>query len=305
MSVMPDYEPVCTHSGAAAIDLVIDARPRDLGSFSVRRMLPSALRRMVGPFIFFDHMGPAEFGPGEGINVRPHPHIGLATITYLFEGAIAHRDSLGSEQIIRPGDVNWMIAGRGIVHSERVPPEARAHGGRMHGIQTWVALPKAEEEIAPQFDHHTASAIPIVEKPGVTLHVIAGTAYGATSPTRVLSPTLYVHAVLETGAELLVDEEHAERALYIVDGDFEVNDRECEQGTMVVLQPQARVLVRARRGGRLMLLGGAPLDGPREIWWNFVSSSAARIEQAKADWREGRYPKVPGDEKEFIPLPEG
>jgi redox-sensitive bicupin YhaK (pirin superfamily) len=239
------------------------------------------------------------------MDVRPHPHISLATITYLFEGEILHRDSLGSRQPIVPGDVNWMIAGRGIVHSERTPTDVRARGGRMHGIQSWVALPIRDEEMDPQFNHHPARAIPILRLPGAELRVVAGTAYGLASPTRVLSPTLYVHARLEAGAEIAIDEEHVERAAYVVDGTFECDGCTLGPGVMFVLRPGAHVRVRATRAGNLMVVGGAPLDGPRHIWWNFVSSSKDRIEQAKAEWREGRFPKVPGDEQEFIPLPEG
>ncbi len=291
--------------GEGSIDLVIEARPRDLGGFTVRRVLPSPMRRLVGPFIFFDHMGPVGFAPGEGLGVRPHPHIALATITYLLEGEFVHRDSLGSEQPIRPGDVNWMVAGRGVVHSERTGPEVRANGGRMHGIQTWVALPQKDEEIAPRFEHHPRQTIPVVNRPGAELHVIVGTAYGATSPAGVLSPTLYVHAALEDGATLPVDDEHEERAVYVVDGAIECDGKRFEEGTMLVLRPRAAVSIRASGKTNVMLAGGAPIDGARHVFWNFVSSSKERIEQAKADWREGRFPKVPGDEIEFIPLPEG
>jgi redox-sensitive bicupin YhaK (pirin superfamily) len=304
MSTMADHDPVCTPAATAAIDLLIEARPRDVGGFAVRRVLPSALRRLVGPFIFFDHMGPADLAPHRGMDVRPHPHIALATITYLFEGEILHRDSLGSEQPIRPGDVNWMIAGRGIVHSERTPDEVRARGGPMHGIQSWVALPIHDEEMPPQFDHHPARAIPVLQLPGAELHVVAGTAYGVASPTRVLSPTLYVHARLEAGAEVAIDEQHEERAAYVVDGTFQCDGRMVVPGTMFVLRPRSHVVVRATTAGNLMIVGGAPLDGPRHIWWNFVSSSKDRIEKAKKEWREGRFPKVPGDDQEFIPLPD-
>jgi redox-sensitive bicupin YhaK (pirin superfamily) len=268
-------------------------------------VLPSPKRRLVGPFIFFDHMGPVEFEPGRGIDVRPHPHIALATITYLLDGEFVHRDSLGSEQPIRPGDVNWMVAGRGVVHSERTAPEVRARGARLHGIQTWVALPQHEEEIEPRFEHHPDETVPTVKKPGVVLRVIAGTAYGAKAPTGVLWPTLYVHARLDAGATLPVDDEHEERAVYVIDGAIDCDGKRFEQGTMLVLHPRARVVVRAVGEANVMLVGGAPLDGARHVFWNFVSSSKERIERAKADWREGRFPKVPGDDIEFIPLPEG
>jgi redox-sensitive bicupin YhaK (pirin superfamily) len=286
------------------ISLVIEARPRDLGGFGVRRALPAGGRRMVGPFIFFDHMGPTEMPPGQGIDVRPHPHIALATVTYLFAGEMVHRDSLGSQQPIRPGDVNWMLAGRGIVHSERTGDEVRRQGGPLHGIQSWVALPRAAEENAPFFDHHPAATIPVVERPGAALHVVAGTAYGARSPVRVSSPTLYVAATLEAGATLPLPDEHPERAVYVVEGELAVEARRFGPGAMVVLNAGPAEM-RARAATRLVIVGGAPLDGERHIWWNFVASSPERIERAKADWREGRFGVVPGDEREFIPLPEG
>jgi hypothetical protein len=289
----------------AAIDRVIESRPRDLGGFTVRRTLPSPTQRLVGPFIFYDHMGPVDLPPGQGIDVRPHPHIGLATITYLFEGEFVHRDSLGSEQTIVPGDVNWMIAGRGIAHSERTGAKVRALGGRMHGIQTWVALPLRDEETTPRFEHHASSAMPVVTKHRVDLRVIAGTAYGAKAPTGVLSPTLYVHALLEAEATLEVDGEHEERAAYVVDGEITCDGSAFGPGTMIVLHPGERVTIVATRRANVMLVGGAPLEGPRHVWWNLVSSSHERIERAKTEWREGRFPKVRGDEHEFIPLPDG
>jgi hypothetical protein len=282
-------------------DLVIQAHAKSLGDgVTVRRALPAMQRRLVGPFIFFDHLGPIDIG--HGVDVRPHPHIALATITYLFEGALMHRDSLGSAQMIRPGDVNVMIAGRGIVHSERTPAELRTSPGRMHGIQTWVALPTKDEEIEPAFEHHAAESLPKIRTGGATLDVIAGTAYGETSKARVLSPTLYVHAVLEAGADLAIDDTHSERAMYVVEGSIEHDGATHEASSLVVLHP-GPVRVRALGPTRLMLVGGAPLDGPRHIDWNFVSSSKERIEKAKADWREDRFPKVPGDEHERIPLP--
>jgi redox-sensitive bicupin YhaK (pirin superfamily) len=289
----------------AMIDLVIEARPRDLGGFSVRRALPSAARRLVGPFIFFDHMGPVAFAPGRGVDVRPHPHIALATITYLFDGEILHRDSLGNEQRIRPGDVNWMVAGRGIVHSERTAHDVRARGGGMHGIQTWVALPLRDEETEPRFEHHALRTIPVLTRPGVECHVVAGTAYGLVAPTGVLSPTLYVHARLDADATLEVDGEHAERAVYVVRGAIALDGRQFGAGAMLVLRPDTRVDIRAVEETDVMLVGGATIDGPRHIFWNFVASSQERIERAKADWRGGRFPRVPGDEDEFIPLPDG
>jgi hypothetical protein len=289
----------------SAVDVVVDTRPRDVGGFPVRRALPSLQQQRVGPFVFFDHMGPVDFAPGEGMDVRPHPHIGLATVTYLFDGEILHRDSLGSDQVIRPGDVNWMTSGRGIVHSERTPADARGRGGRAHGLQSWVALPLADEETEPSFHHHASSSVPVKEQPGVLLRVIAGTAYGMVSPVRVFSPTLYVHVRLDPGAEWVVDDGHAERAVYAVEGEVEVGGALRSPGELVVLRPGASATLRARTAASVMLLGGAPLDGPRHVWWNFVSSSRERIERAKAEWRERRFAPVPKDDVEFIPLPEG
>jgi len=289
---------------STAISLVIDGRARDLGNgFMVRRVLPSVSQRLVGPFIFFDQMGPVTLQPGEGMDVRPHPHIALATVTYLFAGEIMHRDSVGSVQAIHPGDVNWMVAGTGITHSERSSDETRRTGQRMHGIQSWVALPIEEEQTAPSFDHHPAATIPTVRFEGVVLDVIAGTAYGQRSPVGVLSPTLYVHALLDDGALLAIDEEHEQRAVYVVDGELEVDGVTLVEGQMAVLHAGAAVSVRARGASRVMLVGGAKLEGARHVYWNFVSSDPARIEQAKADWQAGRFPVVPSDAEEFIPLP--
>jgi redox-sensitive bicupin YhaK (pirin superfamily) len=291
-------------SDTSAVERVVDARPRDAGGFPVRRVLPAAPQRHVGPFVFFDHMGPVELGPGQAVDVRPHPHIGLATVTYLFDGEILHRDNLGSSQVIRPGDVNWMTAGRGIVHSERTPEEARGRGSRTHGLQCWVALPLADEETEPRFHHHASNDIPIKEQPGALLRVIAGAAYGTQSPVRVFSPTLYVHVLLDAGGELRVDDGHAERAVYAIEGAIEVGGVLPSPGQLVVLRTGASVSVQAKTAASVMLLGGAPLDAPRHVWWNFVSSSRERIERAKAEWRERRFAPVPGDDAEFIPLPE-
>ncbi len=304
MSTLPDLEPGCAHPGDPAIALVLDGRARDLGGFSVRRLLPAAERRLVGPFIFFDHMGPNQLAPGHGIDVRPHPHIALATVTYLFDGEIMHRDSLGSAQPIRPGAVNWMMAGRGIVHSERTSPEARARGGLLDGIQAWVALPTAHEDDAPRFEHHPAESLPRIERPGVALRVLAGTAYGATSPVGTLSPTLYVDARLDDGAALALPDDHQERAAYVAAGSVRCDGCAFGAGRMLVFTPGARVSLVADGAAHVMLLGGAPLDGERHIYWNFVASTQARIDAAKRDWREGRFPKVPGDEHERIPLPD-
>jgi redox-sensitive bicupin YhaK (pirin superfamily) len=304
MSDLPSNEPACLDGKTPSIDLVIDARPRDLGGFTVRRVLPAVQRRRVGPFVFFDHMGPAVMPPGEGLSVRPHPHIGLATVTYLFDGEIVHKDSLGSDLAIRPGDVNWMLAGRGIVHSERTSAEGLAQGSRAHGIQSWVALPIADEEVAPHFEHHPSRTIPVVRLDRIVLDVIAGTAYGARSPVGILSPTLYVHARLDPGARLPIDDEHEERSVYVVEGKVVCEGRMFEEGSMFVLRPGAKVHIDAAEPARVMLAGGAKLEGERHIWWNFVSSSKERIERAKTEWRERRFPLVPGDEIDFIPLPD-
>jgi redox-sensitive bicupin YhaK (pirin superfamily) len=286
------------------IAAVIDARPRDIGGFKVRRLLPSRARRLVGPFIFFDHMGPAVLAPGDGLDVPPHPHIGLATVTYLFEGEIIHRDSLGSNQPIRPGDINWMTAGRGIVHSERTGPELRRTGSRVHGIQLWVALPLAHEETDPQFHHHAASALPSLDVPGSRIRVLAGSAYGERSPVLTFSDMLYVDVAMRSGSDIAVPDEYSERAAYIVDGTVECGTLRAESGRMLVFESGAAVRLHATVDARIVLLGGAPIEGERHIWWNFVSSSTARIEQAKRDWKEGRFPKVTGDEIEFVPLPQ-
>lgn len=297
-------EPHCAAGDTPTIEVVIEAKTRDIGAFPVRRSLPSALRRSVGPFIFVDHMGPAVLEPGHGMDVRPHPHIGLGTITYLLEGAILHRDTLGSAQVIKPGDVNWMIAGRGVAHSERTPPDVRAQGSRTLGLQTWIALPQQHEEMEPRFEHHPQAGLPLVVRPGAVLRIVAGTAYGEEAPTSVLSPTLYVHAELEAGAVLAIDDTHAERAVYVIDGEIECDGRAFGAAAMIVLKPDVAASICARTAANVMLLGGAPLDGHRYIWWNFVSSDRERIERAKAAWREDRFGTVVGDEHERIPLPE-
>jgi len=288
---------------AARIERVIEPRPRDLGGFEVRRVLPAGGRQMVGPFIFFDHMGPAEFAPGGGIDVRPHPHVCLATVTYLFTGEIVHRDSLGFVQPIRPGDVNWMTAGRGIVHSERTDPELRKTGTRIHGIQSWVALPKSAEESDPAFFHHPAASLPTIEREGVRMRVIAGTAFGQRSPVAVFSETLYVDVALTKGGQLEVPDEHRERAIYVAEGRIAFDGAEFDGGRMIVLDEGATAAIRAAADSRLLLVGGAPMDGPRYIWWNFVASSRERIDRARDDWAAQRFAKVPG-ETEFIPLPD-
>ncbi|WP_299620746.1 pirin family protein [Pelagibius sp.] len=291
-------------AGENPVELVIAARSRDLGGFSVRRILPFAKRRLVGPFIFLDEMGPAAFPAGHGIDVRPHPHIGLATVTYLFEGEIMHRDSLGFAQAIQPGAVNWMTAGRGIVHSERSGDGERARDARLHGMQSWIALPLAHEDAEPSFAHTPTAALPEIERPGVWMRLIAGSAYGQCSPVSVFSEMFYLHAELAEGASLRLPDDHAERAIYVVSGEIAVAGEVYAANSMAVFRTAAPVEITAPAASRVMLLGGAPIDGERHIWWNFVASTKERIEQAKADWKAGRFPKVPGDD-DFIPLPEG
>ena len=305
MSWREANEPICEAEAGEAIALLIEPRKRDLGEFSVRRVLPAPQRRHVGPFVFFDHMGPAEFAPGQGINVRPHPHIGLATVTYLFEGEILHRDSLGSELPIRPGAVNWMTAGRGIVHSERTAEDERARSHRLHGIQTWVALPLAHEEDAPDFQHVPAERLPVFREGDAELRLIAGSAFGRPAPFDTVVDLFYLEAKIDAGGRLVLPASLGERCAYLVSGALDVAGRALPGTAMAVLADGRDVTLRAGpEGAHVMLAGGAPLDAPRTIWWNFVSSSPARLEQAKADWRHGRFPKVPGDEDEFIPLPE-
>jgi len=285
------------------VEMVILGRARDLGGFEVRRVLPFAERRMVGPFIFLDQMGPVDFDPPAGLDVRAHPHIGLATVTYLFEGAILHRDSLGTEQVIRPGDVNWMTAGSGIAHSERTPGELRPAGARLYGIQSWVALPAAVEERTPGFAHHSKSDLPVVEGEGLRVRLIAGALYGARSPVETASDLFHADAMMEPGARLEIPADWTERAAYLVSGAVAIGGQAFAAGQMMVLKPGARIVLTATAPSRLMLLGGEPLEGPRYIWWNFVSSSKERLEVAKADWRAVRFGAVPG-ESDPLPLPE-
>jgi redox-sensitive bicupin YhaK (pirin superfamily) len=289
--------------GSPGIELVVVPPTHDLGGgFQVRRALPSTQRRMVGPFVFFDQMGPTVLRAGSGLDVRPHPHIGLATVTYLFDGEIIHRDSLGTTQPIRPGEVNWMIAGRGIVHSERTAADKRSADSALFGIQTWIALPRAAEECAPSFRHHAASELPLVEAEGASLRLIAGTLYGARARAATLSDMFYADVMLDAAAQLPVAADYEQRAIYITQGRILIDDIGFDAGQLVVLRPRQPVTVRADGTARVMLLGGEPLDGPRHVWWNFVSSSTERIEQAKRDWRDGRLGTVAGD-AEFIPLP--
>lgn len=305
MSWQPAQDPECTIRDEQAIDLVIDPRPRDLGDFEVRRALPSSKRRTIGPFIFWDQMGPATFPAGKGIDVRPHPHIGLATVTYLFEGRILHRDSLGTEQIIEPGAVNLMTAGRGIVHSERTAEADRAVDTTLAGLQSWIALPRNREEMLPAFSHHPAKDLPLLMDDQKTVRLIMGEAFGETSPVPSYSPTLYVDVILTDGADLAVPIDMEERGVYVSHGAVQLAGKDFSAGKLAVLKSGTSPRIVARGDARVQILGGAPLDGPRFIWWNFVSSSESRIEQAKADWQNGRFDKVPGDDTEFIPLPEG
>ncbi|WCT73408.1 pirin family protein [Sphingomonas naphthae] len=293
-------------SDVDGVEMVILPPVRDLGDgFRVRRALPSAHRRMVGPFVFFDQMGPTVMDAGHGLDVRPHPHIGLATVTYLIEGEIFHRDSLGSAQAIRPGAVNWMTAGSGIVHSERSSPEVRAAGGPLYGLQTWVALPADQEEVAPAFTHYPADAIPTESADGVTVTLIAGSLDGLVSPVATLSAMVYADVRLAAGARWRVSPEHVERAFYVLDGEVAVVGQTgvFTQHELIVLKPGAEIVLTSERPARLMLAGGEPFPEKRTIYWNFVSSRADRIEQAKADWRDRLFAEVPG-ESEFIPLPD-
>jgi redox-sensitive bicupin YhaK (pirin superfamily) len=303
LSTTPAPDPACSASPAPAVDLRISARPRDLGGFSVRRVLPAPARRRLGPFVFFDHMGPNPLSPEHGMDVRPHPHVALATLTYLFAGAIVHRDSLGSHQVIRPGDVNWMVAGRGIMHSERASSEARAAHVVIHGIQSWVALPKAHEETEPRFEHHPGASLPRREQGGVALTLIAGDGFGMRAPVGVFSRTLYADAIMTDGALLTLPTEHPERGVYVAEGELVCDGERIEAGTLAVLRPDREHTLRALGPTRVMVVGGEPLDGERYIEWNFVASSEERIARAKDDYRAGRFPRVPGDEQEFIPLP--
>ena len=311
MSWNPTLAPDCPGAtGLDSIETLIIPRARDLGGFEVRRALPSPKRQMVGPFIFFDQMGPAEFLTEQGIDVRPHPHIGLGTVTYLYQGEFQHRDSLGTNQMIHPGAVNWMLAGRGVTHSERTSPDTRARGHNLFGIQTWVALPEDREDMAPAFEHHAKEALPIIEDTGVQTRLILGTGWGARAPVTMQSEIFYADVVLAPGAALPLPDDHEDRGLYITQGSVEIAGESFEAGRMMVFRPGDRITVRAgEQGARLMALGGETLNGPRYIWWNFVSSSRDRLEEAKAAWREadwenGLFRLPPGDEDEFIPAPE-
>jgi redox-sensitive bicupin YhaK (pirin superfamily) len=310
MSWNPGMTPSCPDAaGMDAIETVIVPRARDIGGFEVRRALPAPKRQMVGPFIFFDQMGPAEFLTGLGIDVRPHPHIGLGTVTYLFEGEFQHRDSLGTDQMIHPGAVNWMVAGRGVTHSERTSQATRRGESRLFGIQTWVALPESEEDRDPSFEHHAEGALPLLDDGGARLRLIMGQGWGARAPVGTFSEMVYADARLAPGAPLPLPDDHEDRGVYVVAGAIEVAGQVFEAGRMMVFRPGDRLSLRAgEAGARLIVLGGETLEGPRYIWWNFVASSRDRIEAAKADWAagdwaEGRFSLPPTDDAEFIPLP--
>jgi redox-sensitive bicupin YhaK (pirin superfamily) len=307
MSGEPRPDPVSGKIEAGPIETAIVPRARDLGGFEVRRALPSRARQMIGPFIFFDQMGPAEFRSGQGINVRPHPHINLATVTYLFEGEIIHRDSLGTMQPIRPGAVNWMTAGRGIVHSERTSPELKTRGSRLFGIQTWVALPAADEETEPSFAHYDATALPVLEAESKHVRLVVGQAWGHRSPVKTLSATIYADVLLDPGAALPMEATYDERGIYVVSGTVDIAGDRFPSGKLLVLRPSDAMTVRntEKEAARIVVIGGETMDGPRHIWWNFVSSRPERIEQAKADWKADRFDPVSGDTEEFIPLPNG
>jgi redox-sensitive bicupin YhaK (pirin superfamily) len=311
MSWNPALDPHCpTGDAVDAIDTLIIPRARDLGGFEVRRALPAPKRQMVGPFIFFDQMGPAEFLTGQGIDVRPHPHIGLATVTYLYKGKIHHRDSLGTDQWIEPGAVNWMVAGHGITHSERTDGDIRATPHSLFGIQTWVALPKDHEDRAADFVHAPKGDLPLLEGEGKSVRLILGDAYGARAPVATASEMFYADALLEAGAAIPLPDNHEDRGVYVVDGSVEIGSDSFAAGRMMVFRPGDKLSLKAGpQGARVMLLGGATLEGPRYIWWNFVASSKERIEHAKeawreGDWKNGRFQLPPGDDQDHIPAPD-
>lgn len=303
MSWLPTADPAAQEICPAGIDLILFPRIRDLGDgFQVGRVLPSTKRKTVGPFIFFDQMGPAEILKPETLEVRPHPHIGLATVTYLLDGRITHKDSLGTEAEIVPGDVNWMTAGRGVVHSERTSTASNPIGGALFGLQAWVALPKAAEESEPDFSHTASADLPVVEGEGVHARIILGSLFGRTSAVATRGDPIYADVTMQAGAKLELPAAMEDRAAYLISGRIEVDDKGFDTAQLLVFKPGLPITLSASSDARLMLLGGEPLDGPRYIWWNFVASSQERIEAAKADWRAGKFPAVPG-EREFIPLP--
>ena len=310
MSWNPAMEPHCPQTADVdAIETLIIPRARDLGGFEVRRALPSAKRQMVGPFIFFDQMGPAEFLTDGGIDVRPHPHIGISTVTYLYQGEFEHRDSTGAHQLIYPGEVNLMAAGQGVTHSERTSEKTRAGRNALFGVQTWIALPDEHEETEAAFEHHGQDALPFLQGEGKEVRLILGTAWGEKAPANTYSEMFYADAVLAAGAKIPLPDDHEDRGIYVVQGTIEVAGQSFAAGQMMVFRPGDAITVAAgEAGARLMLLGGATLNGPRHIWWNFVASSKERIDAAKeswaaGDWENGRFHLPPGDDQEFIPLP--
>jgi redox-sensitive bicupin YhaK (pirin superfamily) len=304
MSWMPADEPLLGDAKSCdALELAIIPRVRDLGGFEVRRALPHAQRQMVGPFIFFDQFGPVQFIAGQGVDVRPHPHIGLATVTYLFDGRMLHRDNEGNVQEIAPGAMNLMTAGRGIAHSERTPPKERSAGHSLLGLQSWIALPAGDEETPPSFQHYDAEVLPRIEDKGLSARIIAGSAFGSSAPVKKYSDWFYVEVRLAAGSSAPLDADHEERAIYVIDGEVDIAGQRFDGPRLLIFRPGDRISVRAARPTRMMFLGGATMDGPRHLWWNFVSSSKERIEQAKNDWKTGRFAPVP-QETEFIPLPE-
>jgi redox-sensitive bicupin YhaK (pirin superfamily) len=305
MSFFPARDPELGDAFSCdAIELMVIANAKDIGGFEVRRALPTARRRLVGPFIFFDRMGPAILRAGQALDVRPHPHIGLATVTYLFDGKIRHRDSLGTEMVIEPGDVNLMTAGRGIVHSERSPEELRGKPLSISGLQTWLALPDEKEETAPVFEHTVQSTLPTIDADGVSGRIVIGEFDGVRSPVATASDTLYADITLAPGARLKISADAEERAIYILEGRVVISGDRFQPDRLLVFRPGDEIVVSSESGAHFMLFGGASLGSKRYIWWNFVSSSKERIEQAKEEWKTGRFDIVPGDEKEFIPLPE-
>jgi len=309
MSWNPALDPHCPlGDGVDAIETLIIPRARDLGGFEVRRALPSMDRQMVGPFIFFDQMGPAEFITAQGIDVRPHPHIGLGTVTYLYQGEFEHRDSLGTHQMIHPGEVNWMLAGRGVTHSERTSEETRRAPHSLLGIQTWVALPEDREDLPPDFEHHKKDTLPLLEENGSSARLILGSAWGERAPVTMHSDIFYADVTLAPNGILPLPDDHEDRGIYVLQGEIEIAGETFEAGRMMVFRPGDRIAVRAgAQGARIMALGGETLNGPRYMWWNFVSSSPDRIEEAKtawkaADWEGGPFHLPPGDDEEFIPI---
>ena len=305
MSFFPGKDPVAGDKfSCEALELVIVPRSVDLDDFAVRRALPHSTRRTVGPYVFFDHFGPAEFRSGKGLDVRPHPHIGLSTLTYLYDGEIIHRDTLGVNAAIHPGEVNWMTAGRGIVHSERTAPEHRVDGEPLHGLQLWIGMMSKDEEIDPSFAHLGGNELPIVNGEGKTVRVVAGRMFGAASTLKTTSETIFADISLEAGAAMPLDADYEERAIYVSSGEIDIAGDRFDTGRLLIFRPGDRVTVNAVKASRIAVVGGAPLDGPRYVWWNFVSSRKERIDQAKEEWKQGNFGKISGDEIEFIPLPE-